>query len=645
MRLDHNNASSGGGFSSWHPSGNSGSFRPVWPDAVAFREAVQSPSAVLAEPDLRQASVALDRMGMPLAYSGRFAIVFRLTTPRGERWALRCFTSPGEDGRGASRATRYRIIAEHTARMDNTFVPFRYIDRGIKVGSEWYPVVAMRWAAGEPLGRWVEKHLHDPESLRRLCGALSGLLERLEAVGIAHGDWQHDNLLISDEGARVTVVDYDGMFVPEFAGMPCPELGHPNYQHPDRSTAHFGPGLDRFACLVIETALLALARDPSLWSRFADGESMLFKKSDLDDPEASPAFAAVREVALSHKDEDLAESLLRLEDACRAGAQSTLLPAIAPGPAPTSLFANEVLTAEPVSAPVVTPLPPLGGKKWYQIPETAVALSAGRTRRSSARPTTVSGQTTYQFLSRLDAEETLKEEQWHLWRWRGGAVAFNTFLAAMLYHWLVQHGFPPFYFLWVLNFAGMGYGRWPRKRIYDELVGEIAKMENLVADRNRKIAAKGGLKVPTSAAEFAEERLKQTSVAQLIKVTDVGVRTFRTLRAIGVENLADVKRRYGGGAPPPADVSPDQMRAVLRWIEEQEMEAMDEYRQQAPSLRIIPVEVERLRHELAEFERHAAELKREQAQFPDASFVAYLRRLVGMNAAEAVPGGAAPPKP
>ena len=636
MRLDQNNPhSTGGGFASWNSAvpttaTTERDLRRSWPDAVAFREAIQTPTVALEGNRLvlQHATVATDRLGMPLAYSGRFAVVFRLTTQAGERWALRCFTSPGEDGRGATRATRYQVIAAHTTKMDNTFVPFRYIHQGIRIGSDWFPTVAMRWATGEPLGRWVENHLTDPEALRRLCASLSGLLERLEAAGIAHGDWQHDNLLISEDGARVTLVDYDGMFVPEFAGQSCPELGHPNYQHPDRTTAHFGPGLDRFACLVIETALLALAHDSSLWARFADGESLLFKKQDLADPEISPVFAAVREVAVASADEELIESLARLKDACLAGAVSTLLPAVAAGPTPSSLFAHETLVSvappveSSVSVPRLPPLPPLGNQKWWQIPETAVALAGRRgAARAGRSASQASGQTVYEYLSRLESPETIREEQSHLWRWRGGALTMNVFLTAMIYQFFFHHGYNPFYFLWVLNFAGMGYARWPRKRIYDELVAEIAKMEHLVADRNGKIAVKGGDPLPATVTEYREARLRATPISRIVAVSGVLPSTLRALRRAGMDTMLDFQSRFRTAPTMSADPSlQNQIVALLKWCEELEMEATDEYRKQSASLRTVPVEVERLRHELAEFERHAAALKRERDQFPDTSF-------------------------
>ena len=175
--------------------------RVVWPDAVAYREAIQTPSVSLGESGWKTATIATNKLGLPITYAGRFAVVFKANLASGETWALRCFTSPGADsglnGQGVGRAMRYRLIVPHAARLPHLFVPFRYVDTGIKLGGQWYPVVAMQWASGTPLGQWVEKNLRQPEKLRRLCGVLSGVLAELEAAQMAHGDWQHDNLLVA----------------------------------------------------------------------------------------------------------------------------------------------------------------------------------------------------------------------------------------------------------------------------------------------------------------------------------------------------------------------------------------------------------------------------------------------------------------
>ena len=164
-----------------------GSSRSQWPDSVAYREAIQSPSIVLGDGMLAQGEVSLNRQGLPLAYTGRFAVVFRLKTLDNSDWAFRCFTSPA-DPLGLSRAVRYHILASRIAAVKDIVVPFRFIERGIRVQGQWFPGIAMQWATGRPLGRWVEENLNRPEALLRLAKSLGALLDRLEGEGLAHGD-------------------------------------------------------------------------------------------------------------------------------------------------------------------------------------------------------------------------------------------------------------------------------------------------------------------------------------------------------------------------------------------------------------------------------------------------------------------------
>ena len=338
----------------------------AWPDAVAYREAVQNPIVSLGDPDLQTGQVVLDRRGLPLAYSGRFAVVFRLRGAAGEDWAVRCFTHAASGPGGADELrARYQAMADWAARQTPDYlVPFRYVEQGIRIeGGAWLPILVMRWANGEPLGRFIERRAlaGDGAALLRLCDALTDLRAALEADGVSHGDWQHDNLLVSNAGRTVTLVDYDGLFVPDLAGWPAPgERGHPNYQHPHRAASAFGPGRDRFAHLVLDAGLRTLARDPYLFDRLGGGggggESVLFTRADFLDPDNSPVFAHARDLAHTTGDVALGESLARLETACR----------VVPPPAPNAAAAQWSTSSATI-----------GRAAWWLQPEEQVTRVAG----------------------------------------------------------------------------------------------------------------------------------------------------------------------------------------------------------------------------------------------------------------------------
>ncbi len=620
--------------------------RGSWADAVAYREAIQTPHISLSDPTLQACGIQLDRRGLPVAYSGRFAIVFRLVGESGEAWALRCFTTPG-DNAGRLRAARYELVQKHVDQHLNIFVPFRYIPKGIRVGKNWYPTLAMRWATGEPMGRWVEGHRNNPEALRRLCGALTDLLIRLESASIAHGDWQHDNLLVADDGRRITLVDYDGMYVPELAGQQSAELGHPNYQHPARTSEHFGVGLDRFACLVSQTALLALAQEPSLWDRYSDGESLLFKREDLIDPEHSVLFQELRALAEFTDDEMLADAVARLQDACHAGAMSTLLPTIASPEtsATTALPAYDPIQLREIRWPdrtltLQSAAEAVGGKldssqtgQWWLMPEVVTRTpNVKYAIRPRQQAVTVSPKDVYTFIERVESEETRKEEEVHLLRWRLGTVGMVLAIGSILMAAVtLQNFFLPIYFAWLLAYASLGLEKWPRRVIHDQLVAEIEKIENIIENRNRKIASLGGVTLPggssaASASEYISQKLQLTSINRVLVVNGIKTATLRQLRSAGIETALDLQKR-----PSVEKVPPHQMTALQNWVRELEAEAAAEYRKANNASRSAPGEVNRTRHEVAEFERHVVILRRELKMFPDVSWRTYLRKLFGQS--------------
>ena len=88
---------------------------------------------------------------------------------------------------------------------------------------------------------------------------------------------------------NVRLVDYDGIFLPRFRGERSPELGHKNFQHPDRTADHYGDYVDNFPSLVIYVSLLAIAADPGLWS-FHNEDNLILTQSDYNDPASSELF-------------------------------------------------------------------------------------------------------------------------------------------------------------------------------------------------------------------------------------------------------------------------------------------------------------------------------------------------------------------
>ncbi len=194
-----------------------------WPSANDYVDAVQNPRWAFGDPDLQSAAIECDPLGLPRPRSGNFATVFKATADGARAWAVRCFTRE-VSGQGE----RYAAITAELGRHKWPFLRgFTYLPEGIRVRGAWHPLLKMEWVQGDGLIRYVDSHLGSPERLRSLADGLSDIVRTLSSNGIAHGDLQHGNILVVN--GQPVLIDYDGMFVPGFAGHTATELGLPNY--------------------------------------------------------------------------------------------------------------------------------------------------------------------------------------------------------------------------------------------------------------------------------------------------------------------------------------------------------------------------------------------------------------------------------
>ena len=329
----------------------------AWPPPADFRDAVQTPQLCFEADDLAQGTTAVNQMGTPLVYSGNFACVFKVATAGGNV-AVRCFTREVKDQR-----ERYGHLSDYLKGVKpESFVGFEYVERGIRVKGQWYPFLKMDWADGDRLDKFITDHIGSPEIFIDLAARWRGVNGTLRGLGIAHNDLQHGNVMVQEQGA-LRLVDYDGVFLPQFEGEPGPEIGHRHYQHPKRSAQDYDAGIDNFPSLVIYLTLLALWTDSGIWDRFYNQENMIFAREDFADPGSSECFKALK----SSQDANVSRLATILEEFCTRPVgevpdlervlQSNL---IAPLPTPVALPAitTSVSTPSPPS-PVPVAVPPI----------------------------------------------------------------------------------------------------------------------------------------------------------------------------------------------------------------------------------------------------------------------------------------------
>jgi len=252
----------------------------AWPTPQDYQEAMQNPCNALGNPELQTGRVEEDQLGLPRPISGGFASVYKVFCPS-RTWAVRCFLKEFLD-----QQQRYAAISNQLAISKFPFAThFEFFQQGIRIRGNWYPIVKMEWVQGESLTRFVENNIHSPQKLLSVGLDVVEIARVLNRAGVAHGDLQHGNILVSN--GKPKLIDYDGMYVPALRGWQTHEAGHPNYQLP-RDDSDFGPGLDNFSVWVIYLSLRALSIRPTLWSQFQGGDDcLIFRRADFEEPARS----------------------------------------------------------------------------------------------------------------------------------------------------------------------------------------------------------------------------------------------------------------------------------------------------------------------------------------------------------------------
>ena len=243
---------------------------------------------------LKHLEVVQDEHGEPYRSSGAFAVVFKMRDPRtGQLYALKCFTEEQE-----GRAEAYRKIEEELEVAGTTyFTSMRYYERELFVDSSVsseseFPVLLMDWVEGSTMELYIREHYRDSYAMEMLCYRFCRLAAYLRSQLFAHGDVKPDNIMVSDTGT-LTLIDYDGMFVPSMQGESSPTLGTEEFRHPLRTPELFDATIDDFALASIALSLRAIALDSQLLDQYGAPDRLLFSASDYRDLAQSKAMQAI----------------------------------------------------------------------------------------------------------------------------------------------------------------------------------------------------------------------------------------------------------------------------------------------------------------------------------------------------------------
>ena len=134
-----------------------------WPNPQDYNEAIQNPSLNFDDPELIAGNPELNSLGLPRPITGSFASVYHMQCGKRE-WAVRCFKHNFSD-----QQERYIAISQHLAAVKLPYtVGFDFLPKGIRIRSQWYPILKMEWVHGDTINRYIQQHLGNPEALRRL---------------------------------------------------------------------------------------------------------------------------------------------------------------------------------------------------------------------------------------------------------------------------------------------------------------------------------------------------------------------------------------------------------------------------------------------------------------------------------------------
>jgi serine/threonine protein kinase len=213
-------------------------------------------------------------------FAGGFNMVFKLIKGN-EQWAFRVWHISINDTK-----RRFLLLAKYLENRDLPyFSKFIYDEGGLVVNGEYLDTVRMEWLEGKLLKEYLEENLYNKNTLLKLARDFLVMSAALHENKISHGDLQHGNILIQEQG-KIRLIDYDSVCIPKLEGEQDSVTGLRGYQHPSRFTiGKSSLKSDYFSELIIYLTIVVLAEHPSFWDKYAIEltDHLLFSEEDLND--------------------------------------------------------------------------------------------------------------------------------------------------------------------------------------------------------------------------------------------------------------------------------------------------------------------------------------------------------------------------
>lgn len=262
---------------------------------TAYKQAIQDPCANLDK--LSRLTPVLGEDGEPYCIDGSKSVVFKMQDPEsGKYYALKCFAEIPD----SREKLRYKLIADELVMVDTPyFAHMRFVEDEIQAEISYpedrLPVLLMDWVDGETLTEYLAVNYQYTFSMSLLCYRFCKMAAWLHIQDFAHGDITPSHIMVRPDGT-LTLIGYDGMFVPSMKGSLSSALLSSEFCHPKRKIDEFDEHIDDFSLISIALSLKAISLDPSLLDSYGSPERLLFTREDYCKPEQSKVIASLQQL-------------------------------------------------------------------------------------------------------------------------------------------------------------------------------------------------------------------------------------------------------------------------------------------------------------------------------------------------------------
>ena len=158
-----------------------------------------------------------------------------------------------------------------------------------------FPVLLMDWVEGETMEAYIAANYRNQSAMSMLSYRFGKMAAWLRTQSFSHGDIKPDNIIVRPDGS-LTLVDYDGMFVPSMKGSQSPTIGTKDFSHPLRTVDDFDETIDDFSLASIALSLKAISMKSTLLDIYGASDRLLFSENDYRNPSNSKVISALQEL-------------------------------------------------------------------------------------------------------------------------------------------------------------------------------------------------------------------------------------------------------------------------------------------------------------------------------------------------------------